>query len=663
MGDNEKFKWISQTVYSYQDPETSAQFCINMESGAGDENGMVSPIPSRLSFLIRDPRINRGQKVQFELGYIEAFTLFKKIDMQIAGNFNNLYSKAANIEIVKYLRKSKKQLVLNFSMSKVTGDVNQQMKSVSKLWIIDSAGTATSGNMQLDKSTVISIYEICKQFSQNYLLITTNMLNVCSIERMIHETRILGQTFNTRNMNVVGFSQEEEITEPLPPIGTIKESASVDKSIVDVDISDDGYSSQTTDIIPSQYTDFSSDLSDELVEEIKVDSGNFEIGDVEVLPKENKSLTPLPLIGNFLNYDVFNMKKWVTAFMMGNANTQERTFCPFDTIMSQTCPNDEVVEFIQNPEFYKAQAYLMLLQKKSIEEYIKTGNFSKTSIYKFHKSIQPGTTLWNVACEIGVLIISHTAFYTKYLKNVNVDNKNERLISEYRITEDFLKKIMSSFLVSVDASNLQKLSDDTKTVFRKAIDSNFFKKMETDYFDLSFGGQFSFSQKMIDEMTDNFILNVVPRIPIIVDGFSDSTDYKEQLLVVNNCTSVKQFIIFNLGSQSSNDLRLKAFIEAAKSELQLSDVSEINAMCNTFDDLLPLFQKKSFPLHVVKVKRVMDMDKNLNRRSDILKAVKELNEDPTVTETRVIASDPSIFNTKSTNIDFDAELDAVLFGE
>jgi hypothetical protein len=108
------------------------------------------------------------------------------------------------------------------------------------------------------------------------------------------------------------------------------------------------------------------------------------------------------------------------------------------------------------------------------------------------------------------------------------------------------------------------------------------------------------------------------------------------------------------------------FVDCVKNYLTLDETAYITSHCKTFVSLDEFFRNMSpADIKVYRTKRVMDMNPGVLRRTDIIKLEKSLDESDAITQTRVIAN---LFkndedSNNSTDVEFDVDLEQVLFGE
>ena len=171
-----EMNWFSQRIHIYQDPETSIQLQMFIDSGIvkNEDQIMETFHPCRLCILLRDTRVYSGVKYQVELKYPELIDLDKKFESIRSENIMKVFEKNENIRICKYNGNEKKILKIEFFYSHNTN----QGRKIPKAKLSLKVGKEEMKSMQIDLETIRVLYRMVKHIVDNYVIISTNMSTI-----------------------------------------------------------------------------------------------------------------------------------------------------------------------------------------------------------------------------------------------------------------------------------------------------------------------------------------------------------------------------------------------------------------------------------------------------------------------------------------------------
>ncbi len=613
--ENTEIKWISQRMFSYQDPSNTVLLQVCLDSGIIEEDNRNTYYSPRVLFQLIDNRIRQNSKIQIEFYFSELSQFVDQVQSWMKYDLLDIFHKKTNLNptivITKYNFKNKK----DFSVSICFDDNNNPY---FQLEILDpsASGGVSKRVIFLDVVTFNHLFIFCKQIRDNYVQISVSFLSALIQEKVLDTIRLQG----------------------IRPV-----IESVPRQIVDTDFREDNENSENIENSVMNYFNnlgndiFNSDIPSDMLTSFQKDLTK-EVKKVKEIEK-----VPMPFIGTFLNYDPKKLSEWVTAFLNANENSTAISFCPLNNIIQQ-CLDQEPFK-INNPLFLKVQYYLDVMFKKSILNYIKEGVLISYPVFRMPKQnmFKIGTDIWALSEEILFCFIIYTNFFSSYVKYLNENSETKQIINEVIITQTFLKSYLSFFFLSMDIVDMKQLKNNLLIILEKCSKNGFLDRLNNYYSNITRGGNIDFSLRVIDPYISEFI-EKISGLPSF--GPESLTEVFEKSQVTNieqiqSIEEVKKCVTTLLKFEDPKviDERLNLFLSCIKKLVDPITINQIEAKCKKYEDLSNIFKELNLSEEVNKIKRVMDRDISLKYKSDIFNAVNKLREDPSVSETRVLFED------------------------
>ena len=600
--ENADTKWISQKMFTYQDPETTVQLNVIVESGIIQENGWSNYCSLRTTIQLKDNRTQANSKTQIELHFPELNTLVEKLENAFKNGPKKVYDGNTVIPIIKYLNKNKKDLVFTFSM------INS--KPSCSLEISDPTSSGSSKKLiYLDYQTYVSVSIFLKQVRDNYAVIATNFMNVAVQEKILDQLKNLKIPSPT-----IQSVPKEEVEPDFGFVGKPTVQGETAQSFFNQDVAGNIDSIQLPEEVP------------------------FSLPPIKVEPAIEK--TKMPFIGNFLGYEPMKLSLWVTAFLHAEEKSQDAIFCPFNVIMKQSL--EEMPAFAENGGFLKVQYFLDIMFRRSVKSYLKDGKFIAYPILQLSEQykIKRGTELWDLSCEVLFTFIVFSNICNNYLKYLSLDKDQKAGVTEIVLCQNFLRSYLSFFVVSLADEDRTYLKDDLVSILSKCYKNGFLEKFSILYSDMTKGGKLDFSQAVMTGFFENFLSNM-HRIPIFSPNQLTNLFQENNIPdcgQIKNINEVKLFVLKIIGmeTQPISDGRLELFLNCIKKYADPTLMTQLGLKCKRYVDLTSFFQGVNVPDELWKIKRTMDRNTSLTRKADIMKEVASLNEESSVSQTRVM---------------------------
>lgn len=616
-------KWISQKIFTYQDPDTSVKLNICMDSGIiEDKQGRRTYCPPRILFQLTDSRTQANARIQIELQFSELSTLVDHIKRIVEADRKTVYLQQSNISpaigISRYGFKGKKEMTLTLG-------VGGNKVPYVQIEIADPGATGgTRRAIFINDQIFMQIYNYCSQVRDNYAIIASSCLSSVIQERIYDEFKL--------------FKGFQPVVQSVP------------RDVVDMPMDTPSVAIENEDN-PMAYFN---NLGDKLVDTIlpSMPDTPWNANSVNI-PKKTEQ-TFMPFIGTFLDYDPTKLTEWITAFLCADEKSQPIAFCPLNNIISQTM---KVEPFkCDNPTFYKVQYFLDIMFRRNIAFYLKEGKFIAYPTFKLPsvKQFTPGSEAWAVSEEILFCFMIFTNLHTCYLRYLSENSKSALAVDSIVITQSFLKSYLSFFFMSMAIDgNQQKIKEELLVILDKCDKNGFLEKLNKFYADLTTGGSIDFSPRMMDSYFSSF-LEDLPNLRTFEVGDIPQVFQENRIKdcgQINNIEEVRTLVAAFLGmeKQRVSDGRLEVFISCIKKTADPLIIKQIETKCKRYEDLIKLFREINVPEDIIRIKRVMDRDPSLKYKADIMSASKLLQEESSVSETRVLF-DETIKNPENQNI-------------
>ena len=658
MENVKSIKWISQNLYTFDDPNTGISLILKMESGiiVNDFN-ITNYFPVRISILLKDNRIQSNTKYQYDIN-LSDLILFKTYNEKLFNdNTKNVFKENSKIILDTFVYGGGKKHC-TFSFVILDGKPN----------VVLSIGIPKQDSKQIviDTKSYTCIKTVLSQVLDNYAILSSNMLTTCSSERVVDEITKLKEEINSLKSVVHQNSQEttelllesiksKEVDPEVFDVSEDEQKQNLDNNNVqdkyiepeNVDYTEDEQievESEVNNDISSKFNDMLSNITDTIDLGLDKIYSKFEEND----DKEVKDIknTNSPFIGNFLNNDITRLTEWSSAYLNASEKTDSKMFTPISNLIN----NFGLYRYNDDYVLSKAELLNNVIFRKDVVNYINKKEFPKSKYwcYKLNIDIDQVNSLFNMTKEILATYIIYHLFVNIYVNKL--ENVNSKLVISYNIALHFLKKILFSFVVSsninlMNDDNINIYVEDVNTIFRKMIENNTMVKLEEQYNTISNGGKFKLTPEMFDKVLKELV-NVIRqnKVSCFTEITVDEMIEEEGLTqcVDPDSDNVKSTYIKYLQLKDnskktlSDNNRLRLFNECVEkfmteSEKELYDKNTIY----TYDKLTKFFKKYSLNEDIQKIKRILDMNPEFENRAQVIKEYKQFKEEPSVTETRL----------------------------
>lgn len=635
-------KWVSQLLFTYQNPESLTNLSMTIDSGSTlNEKYGTSYNCTKLNVILRDTRINYNQKVSFEF-HIDELVKYHKSLEQTLNNTIEAFNTGKDFTVTKYWFNNKKQINTRFMILNgykvVRVEITDNTSSIGRMPII------------IPFITFNTICQIIKQIKDNYISVSNNLMNICIQERILDSNNLVLEAIkdmknDLKNINVcksenliLNTSDEHQIQSNIDNLFRNEKLTLTDFESTDIDIGTDEF----VEKIPPKD---SSDIQKSFEE-------NFKHFDQEIIPSidlniENnsakndkpKEIVPQPFIGNYLNFNLYNAVSMMTAFRCVTDKSNSESFCPTEKILNSAGVDHEYKKLILNNNFYKSQYVSGLLMRKNIRNLLNNGSTEKYPFYKFDYNIRKcDGALWKLAAEAAFIHSVYVMFVSANIKSSEDNHEFNSFMNELKLTNSYIKMYLLPFVFSCSESN-ETFKDAMVDVFMKCKESSAFNELFEKYnyytggkMDITLGSYEEYARSYMEDVRGGVEYYDSSNINDIMKRYDieDSGDLK-------NSDEVKNTICIKIDKISTGvDSRLQLFIDCAQKYATPSLIEDIKVKCKSYNDLFDIFRTRSIPEMLIKIKRVMDYNDKFIRKSDVFDAVKELSEDPSVTEARVM---------------------------
>jgi len=364
----------------------------------------------------------------------------------------------------------------------------------------------------------------------------------------------------------------------------------------------------------------------------------------------------LPLITNILNNKFENLQKFAYGILSVNDKSEDIYFTPISYLLANIFGTDA---FSIN-EAYKLDYGTVLLFRKSIKEFVRTGKISKYPLFKFEFNNQifkdsiKRENYINLCSEIVYLYVIFSKL-RKILES-KISYSKERYQSLYVKTvviQRFTRLLIPFVFDCIDKFGSKELVSGIISVSQECSRNGFSTDISTEYKNIIVNNLLDFQniEQIIHELINN--KNSV----IILDYNSIDSVLTENGFLscghINNIEDVKSFILKNLQTTYSSekkiiDSRLELFLNCISKFVDENLYSILENRCTKFEDikkeLIRLYESDKnieFPEMLLKILRVMELNNSnnsqiLNKKTEIINKAKELNEDILVTKSRIL---------------------------
>jgi hypothetical protein len=642
---SEKTYWTRQKLFSTIDTKSGVILSVFSDNGTTVNDSWINYASVRVIFEMMDSRVNKGDKIKFELDYVDLNRLLNQFQNIFGIGPEKVFS-GTNTSINKYT-KGKKELLFSFhnddSTKKVTVHIN------------DTASVIPKSSVTIDSFSFKSLWDLLKDVKTSYpilsILSTLNLNQQISMGVIKDQFSDLGNELKSLIKTLKILANKSEITvsekettewfdDDGSPKEVVTETFDVQKEFNDI----------------TEKTDFFDNI------EIK------EVPDFKQNPVIEKS--PQPFLENILNWDLDRVKEWTTSFVCAGKNTKSSLFTPFDMIFELgLIPENEKSLFSKEEGYLYAQYIIMYLVKKYTRDKLDNIKASPIPVIKFQNKIIRGTTLFELSKGIITLLVLYTILNGR-LSQVDTDRETGVKINDYSMTYMLLQILLGTFVFSIEKDNID-FETELIEVYKLCAAAGFIDKLETSYSEIT-GGKLNLNVETFSSKVKAFVGLIESTKKFYSVGSFGSlnklvSEYKIPIpyTMPSNSDEIRDFLFSNLNGNSNKEDKpessntptdkkpkldkLGLFLESIKDVCDPDLYSEFKSVSN-YDSLSDIFKNKNISTEILKIKRIMDIDDTLKTRTDVLKMVKMLKEDITVTESRVIQEDETPKN--EVNLDY-----------
>jgi len=621
-------------------------------------------------FVIKDKRIhNSNTRVMFEVQYI--YKLVEQIEKIISNGIKNAFTLNTIINVIKFSAKTKQTILFTFKVA--------DNKPVINICLLDP--TFPNGKVDidiLDLSCFKVIYNLMQSYVKNLISIDLKTKSLLSNDMIISRLDNIEKDiiFSVNEMNkitedVKNIAKNQRSLVPIP--FTKKEDFDIknldsvlgDQTALNQSESIDEFDEFSEETEPSEDQQM---FTNELIktnyfEDVRLPDIPEEDDDK---PKKTKRKINQPLLSSFLNFDISRLKEWSTSFIHTNEKSAPDLFAPFDVIMKiGSISEEEMKQYTCEYGYYYIQYALIHILKRSIKDYLENNISYPTSSISpimFSKRFVPGTGLYSLGKELVTMFLSYSFIVNNIMKTIDTHTDGISRFSEYEKVWYTIKLLFTPFIFSIELHD--GLKDEILAEFRKCESSGFFNSMKEEYLNITHGGKINVSIEIFDKYIDKYISilkNVQSatfntkentskyftnnKIPIPLKKILNTEDIQKEVLCVResdakNLQKEEKLVPKGIKKEtqiiSSGDVALDTFLKIIKKYVTADIIKDIKKTCKDFKSLPAIFQSKDMPSEAFKIKRIMDLYPEEYNATKILRMAKLLEEDTTVTESRVL---------------------------
>lgn len=593
---NEEAYWINQNLFYYQDPSTSVQFCLSLDSGLfiNSDYGPSHHVP-RITFHMKDSREIPNGKIRFEMTYDNMQKFVSSSRKMVKWGEKECKNKGYQFTLQKIVSKSKKDLIVSVE------EINNKLQFVIR--IFDPLSNLNKASLFIDKEKYVNICQLVGSVCDQYVMLSMNSVSILNQQKLMTSMEKIEARLGSLNETL----SKKTITSKNAENGNTTSS---------YDFSEDQFE-------PSEVQKTAMDfLSDDVIESTEL-SASFE-------PKEKKDVGLNSSIELIFDNDLTNLNVWSSALI----NAQEPDSISHMMTLS-FIPNDEISTVISDDDMTKIETFLWKYVKRQVLEYTQGNEFpTDFPVIKFDRSIYQNECpkLYRMVQECMLVLLVYNLMFRTALNYIQTNNVNTDKIESYRTSYFVYKVICSSLFVSLGITDEEQFIDDVVKLFIDADADGAFDTLKQVYSDIAMGGELNLSPEMIDKTVRSF-LKILSSSSVYgikyIDNLMDEYDLLER---------EKQYDSpeYDLEEPTVEDDRLKVYLSIVKkiSDYQFTD------LVSTYDDLSELLSRSpDAPDEVFIVKRIMDINSTEMNQAKLEKLVNEFSEDINVTRSRVISNE------------------------
>jgi hypothetical protein len=458
MEGSEKTYWLNQNLFRYQDPNTSVQLSVSMDSGISIEDDKSSYLGLKVSIQLKDNRTIQNGRIKFEMDF-DNMTRF-------VDESKSLYDKTtANLSftIQRFLQKSQKDMIVNV--------ISNNNKTEFSIKILDPLSQIRDCIIYMDSISYSNLCKIISNVINQYTLITTNTLIALNQERTIGKLNILIDSIGDMSTNIKNNFRN-----------------TISKNIIIEEI-----------VPPSEkQTEFMKALDENELNKISIPSLEDK--------KEKTNIVPKGFISGFLHDDIKNINAWT----IGYTNSDKASESINSFILNSNISSVESNEIMNNDGFKKSQLfikdYILNTMKNYLDETLKEfpNDYPIVNLHiKISKENSP--SLYSMIQEQMVVLIVYNKLFRTALDRLSVNNDSKLKVELYKRAYFIYKVLCSPLFVSLQISNKQEFMQEMNKLFTDYSSKGAFKSLEDDYSQIAMGGEWTISSEMFSNALKTFM--------------------------------------------------------------------------------------------------------------------------------------------------------------
>jgi len=642
--------FLQNHLMEYTDPRTSISMKMSTSTVIRSDDKWESYEPTMLTVAILDPRTGY-KSIRASLCIHHIYDLINQVTNFMKVGPEQAFITGGNVSVVKYLKKSKAELLFNLAYD------HENRKPAITMIVTNSVSTVGKLTIPVDFLTFKTMIELMKQYTNSFITVDTGTKTILTLNRLMGKITTINSNITagfdrlTKELRNLSISQS-------PPSSEQFEIEEYDNSMDEIEEEQDVENDKSADagIEFNKLCTVSNTFEDIELPDIPDDSGDS--------TKKEKRINPSkPFVNNFLNCDINRLREWSASFISSNKKSDLKIFTPIDMITSTCNISDDIMMEYSNTEGYYLMQYGMIKAiKDGVKHALVTGEgypAKKVPIIKFHKSISKGDPLFEISKEILSIYIIYDMLVNKYFTWIDTNDADMKVVDEYRRTLYTMRILFAPFLFSLDIN--KSFEDEIEIEYNRCKTCGVLDIVEKEYADLTLGSILAVDLKMFKNSYDR-IAKIITGTPakkftttkevytIFEKHGIDKPDtdilLPEDIKTALTKTPSKpkqktQKEVIKEAPVTKMDEKMKLFLECLKGYAEEYLLGDLKNNCKKFEDVSAFMQHRDIPAQMFKIKRAMEIDNTLKDRRSVLKIAKLLKEEDDVSQSRVLQDIPS----------------------
>lgn len=535
---NKDYVYVNQKIFDVLEAtESRKRFQVSLSSSAD----FTKTNQVKINFSIIDSGTGINQNSTIDLNICEFGNFYLDLDECFFNSskdeIRQFVTDKREFSVNKYSFNTKKTLVLELGLK------------YSRISIIDSSND-NSNSFILLKKELLTLLRVLKNFYDNSVVVSTNLLNSC-----IHEKTL--KTFTSAFINLETYTNF--VINKLSKINLNGNLTSMEnqckarnhKLTVNEDEDETTFSEEN---IQKQFLkEFE---KTEGFKDLELPEAPFKLNNVSELNKrviekqknkeeriidrtktfENRkpiihNPNVLPFSGKFLNYKSSDVDLWNTCFGQVSENTRELSFSPILTIIESILKdvNEESYKNLKNElltkdGFYDMNMYHILMSKIPFKKYMEDKFKLDKKVPVFDLEYNNTDLLKYCDEEIKSIIedITLVSFvFENFRKKYSNYCKDEYKLFMFDQNIILLRSILGSLLYSCNISKtnkkekiLEKMKKGILDKFEFLYRSEFFDYLRNSYSEVSFGGTYNLEYRIVEAKIKDYLEDIANSKPV-----------------------------------------------------------------------------------------------------------------------------------------------------